>query len=195
MVCVLLHRVKCSIARQTRHARIFDSMTLAHSDAVVARITGLTGRAVDREVFLPLDIRVKRCSSRQDGLVIGRRINTLRGMYTLPAKQPSTCATQVWYSLALIRTTSMTQQTVLVPFMRCCWAQGSQSSSICAIWRGCQRVESPLQPRPSRSKAWGRFRCALSPLCDRYKSARYRDGSVWLDRRRGADLKISDGVF
>jgi len=28
-------------------------------DAVVARVTGLTGRSIDREVFLPLDVRGK----------------------------------------------------------------------------------------------------------------------------------------
>jgi arylformamidase len=36
-----------------------DLASLAGLDAVVARITGLTRRAVDREVFLPLDIRGK----------------------------------------------------------------------------------------------------------------------------------------
>jgi arylformamidase len=36
-----------------------DLASLAGLDTVVARVTGLTGRAVDREVFLPLDVRGK----------------------------------------------------------------------------------------------------------------------------------------
>ena len=33
--------------------------SLAALDAVVARVTGMAGRAVDRQVFLPLDVRGK----------------------------------------------------------------------------------------------------------------------------------------
>jgi arylformamidase len=119
--------------------------TLVGLDAVVAQVTGSTSQAVDREVFLPLDVRGKAVLVNVGWSRHWATEQYFEGHIYLTRDAAEYLRDAGAALVGSTPTTSTTLPMARAPSTQCCWGQGFRSWNICVISSSCQRAASALQ--------------------------------------------------